>query len=126
MSQALIQRGYQQAKKHVLIQAAIIILIASLGLLKEFKVAVALLSGGAAVVLANAYFVYKAFSKAGAQQSKNVMRAFYFGETVKIILSASILVITFVLLPDFAIYALVGYVAALLTQWLAPMIIKTH
>ena len=126
MKQALIKRGYQQARKLLLIQAILIIVMASFGLLKEFKVAVALLSGGMAVFIANSYFAYKAFSKSGAQQTKNVVGAFYFGETVKIILSAGLLIAGFVFLPGFGIYVLVGYVAALLGQWLTPVIVKTH
>lgn len=123
---SLVERGHQQANKLLFIQALIIVLIAGLGLFKEFKVAVALLSGGTAVFLANLFFVYKAFSKSGAQQSKKVVGAFYFGETVKIILSASLLIVGFVSLPKFEIYVLVGYVAALLSQWLTPVIVKTH
>lgn len=100
--------------------------MAGLGLMKEFKIAIALLSGGMAVFIANAYFVYKAFSKSGAQASKQVVGAFYFGETVKIIVSAMLLVVGFILLKGFEIYVLVGYVVALLSQWLAPVIVKTH
>ena len=126
MKQALIKRGYSQARKLLLIQAILIIAMASFGLLKEFKVAIALLSGGMAVFIANSYFAYKAFSKSGAQQTKKVVGAFYFGETVKIILSAGLLITGFVFLPGFEIYVLVGYVAALLGQWLTPVIVKTH
>jgi len=126
MSQALIQRGYQQAKKLLLIQAILIVLVAAFGLFKELKVALALLSGGGAIFLANSFFVYKAFSKSGAQQNKQVVRAFYFGETVKIILSAALIVVAFLFLPGFEVYALIGFVIALLGQWLAPVIIKTN
>ena len=126
MSQSLVKRGHQQAKKLLLIQALILVIVASLGLFKEFMVAIALLSGGIAVFIANFYFVYKAFSKSGAQQSKKVVGAFYFGETAKIVISASLLVVGFMLLPGFELYVLVGYIAALLTHWLAPVIVKTH
>lgn len=126
MKQALITQGYRQAKKLLLIQAILLVAIASFGLFKEFKVAIALLSGGMAVFIANSYFVYKAFSKSGAQQTKKVVGAFYLGETVKIILSAGLLIAGFVFLPGFEIYVLVGYVAALFGQWLTPVIVKTH
>lgn len=126
MSHSLVKRGQQQAKKLLMIQAILIVLVSSLGLFKELKVASALLSGGIAVFIANSFFVYKAFSKSGAQQSKKVVGAFYFGEAVKIILSAGLLIAGFMILPGFEIYVLVGYVAALLSQWLAPIIIKTH
>lgn len=126
MSQILVERGFKQAKKLLLIQTSLVIVVASLGLLKELMVAIALLSGGMVIVLANSYFVYKAFSKSGAQANKQVVRAFYFGETVKIALSVGLIIVAFLLLPGFELYVLVGYVSALLYQWLAPFIIKTH
>jgi len=126
MSQSLIKQGRQQAKKLLLIQMIIIILIAGLGLFKEFKVAIALLSGGMAVFLSNLYFAYKVFAKSGAQANKQVVRAFYLGETVKIVISVSLLAIAFALLPGTEMFVLVGYILALLFQWLAPVIVKTH
>jgi len=126
MGQALIKRGVQQAKKLLYIQLIWIVFVASFGLLIGFKIAAALLSGGMAVFLANSYFVYKAFSRSGAQQNKKVVGAFYLGEVVKVILSTTLLVVGFILLPSFEIYVLVGYIAALLSQWLAPVIVKTH
>lgn len=126
MSQTLIKQGYQQAKKLLLIQLTVLVLVASIGLFKEFKVAMALLSGGIAVFLANGYFTYKAFSKSGAQQSKQVVGAFYLGEVAKIIISAGLLVVGFLLLPKYEIYVLVGYIVALLSQWLTPIIVKTY
>jgi len=126
MGQALIKRGVQQAKKLLYIQLIWIVVVASFGLLMGLKIAAALLSGGMAVFLANSYFVYKAFSRSGAQQNKKVVGAFYLGEVVKVVLSTTLLVVGFILLPSFEIYVLVGYIAALLSQWLAPVIVKTH
>ncbi len=126
MSHALIKNGFKQAKQLLLLQFVLVLIVASLGLLKEFKIAVALLSGGITVIIANLYFVIKTFSHAGAQASKQVLRAFYMGEAVKIIILAGLIAIAFKLLPGFEVYVLVGYVVALLTQWLAPVIIKTE
>ena len=126
MSNALVKRGYHQAKKLLLIQVILIVTLSSLGLFQEFKIAVALLSGAIAVLIANFYFVYKVFSKSGAQASKQVVRAFYFGETIKILISVSLLTIAFAQQPGSEMYVLVGYIAAHLLQWLTPMIVKTH
>ena len=126
MSQVLIKNGHQQAKKLLTVQALILVVVAAFGLFKEFQVAVSLLSGGLAVFLANLFFVHKAFSLCGAQASKQVVAAFYFGETVKIILSAGLLTIAFLIFAGYEVYALAGYIVALLCQWLAPIIIKTH
>ncbi len=126
MSHVLIKHGYQQAKKLLLIQLLLIVVISFFALFKEFEIAIALLSGGIAVLLGNSYFVYKAFSKTGAQQNKKVVGAFYIGESVKIVISITLLAIAFTVLAGFEIYVLVGYIAALLSQWLAPIIVKTH
>lgn len=126
MSHALVKRGYQQAKQLLLIQALLLLAIAGLGLVKDLSVAIALLSGEMSVFLANLYFVYKVFSKSGAQASKQVVRAFYLGETVKIMISVGLLITAFVWLPGKELFVLVGYIAALLTQWLTPAIVKTH
>jgi len=126
MSHALVKNGYQQAKRLLMIQLVLVILVAAIGLLKDFQISIALLSGGIVVLLSNLYFVRKAFSHAGAQETKQVLRAFYLGEAVKIMMLAGLIAIAFKLLPGFEIYVLVGYVIALLTQLLAPVIIKTE
>ncbi len=126
MSSALIKSGYLQAKKLLFVQLIIILVVSGIGLLKEFQAAIALLSGGVAVWLANIYFVFKAFSKSGAQANKQIVSAFYFGETVKIVLAVVLLIVAFVLNSGFEVFVLTGYIAALLTQWLAPVIIKTY
>ncbi len=126
MSHALIKNGFKQAKSLLLIQFLLVLLVSFLGLFKEFKVAIALLSGGIGVVVANLYFVNKAFSFSGAQASKHVVRAFYLGEAVKIFILAALVAIAFYLLPGYEAFVLVGYVVALLSQWLAPIFVKTH
>ncbi|MFK5949313.1 MAG: ATP synthase subunit I [Methylococcales bacterium] len=126
MSHALIKDGYKQAKRLLLIQFALVVIVSALGLLKEFQISIALLSGGIVVLLSNLYFVVKAFSHAGAQQAKQVLRAFYLGEAVKIMMLSGLIAIAFKLLPGFEMYVLVGYVIALLAQLLAPVIIKTE
>ncbi len=126
MSHALVKRGYQQAKQLLLIQALLLLAIAGLGLIKDLSVAIALLSGEMSVFIANLYFVYKVFSKSGAQASKQVVRAFYLGETVKIMISVGLLITAFIWLPGKELFVLVGHIVALLTQWLTPAIVKTH
>ncbi len=126
MSHALIKNGFKQAKFLLLTQLLLVLIVAGLGLLKEIQVAIALLSGGMVVIFANTYFVVKAFSQSGAQASQQVLRAFYIGEAVKIMILAGFIAIAFKLLPGFELYVLVGYIVALLTQWLAPVMIKTN
>jgi len=126
MSHALVKVGYKQAKRLLMVQLVLVILVSAIGLLKDFQISIALLSGGIVVLLSNLYFVKKAFTLAGAQHSKQVLRAFYLGEAVKIMMLAGLIAIAFKLLPGFELYVLVGYIIALLTQWLAPVIMKTE
>lgn len=126
MSQTFIKRGFRQAKKLLLIQTSLLLLVATFGLCKEIKVAIALLSGGLAAILANIYFIYMAFSRAGARASKQVIRAFYFGEALKIVISAVFVAVAFLLLPGYEFYVLTGYILVVISQWLAPVIIKTY
>ena len=126
MSQTLIKQGYSQAKKLLAIQAIVILLVACLGLLRDFQTVLALLSGGVSVLLANGYFVYKVFAKSGAQANKQVVSAFYVGESIKITISLSLLVLSFIALAGSEVYVLVGYIMSLILQWLAPAIVKTN
>jgi len=126
MSQTLIKQGYSQAKKLLAIQAIVILLVACLGLLRDFQTVLALMSGGVSVLLANGYFVYKVFAKSGAQANKQVVSAFYVGESIKITISLSLLVLSFIALAGSEVYVLVGYIVSLILQWLAPAIVKTN
>ncbi len=126
MSQTLIKRGYSQAKKLLAIQAIVILFVACLGLLRDFQTVLALLSGGISVLLANGYFVYKVFAKSGAQANKQVVSAFYVGESIKIAISLSLLVISFIVLAGSEVYVLLGYIVSLILQWLTPAIVKTN
>ncbi|MGB0495320.1 MAG: ATP synthase subunit I [Kangiellaceae bacterium] len=126
MSHFLVKQGFEQAKKYLIIQAIIIVLVSITALLKDFQIAIALLSGGIAVFVANLYFVLKVFSKSGAQANKEVVRAFYMGEATKIVISLSLLVLAFKVLSGNEEYVLMGYVLAYLLQWIAPSIVKTH
>lgn len=55
-----------------------------------------LLAGGMAVVLPNALFARLAFRHAGARQAQQIVRSFYLGEALKLVLTAGLLVCVFV------------------------------
>jgi len=126
MNQTIIKQGYRQAKKLLAIQTLVISCFACIGLLKDFQTALAFLSGGVSVLLANGYFVYKVFAKSGAQANKQVVSAFYLGESIKIAISLSLLVFAYLVQPGSELFVLVGFIASLLLQWLAPIFVKTH
>ena len=113
MSQVLVKKGFEQAKRYLRVQAIIIVSVSLVALFKDFQITIALLSGGMAVFLANLYFVFKVFSQSGAQANKQVVSAFYLGESVKIIISIGLLVLAFIQLPGKEVYVLSGYILAL-------------
>ncbi len=54
------------------------------------------LAGGLAVVMPNALFALLAFRHAGARQAQRIVRSFYLGEALKLLLTAGLLVCVFV------------------------------
>lgn len=126
MSQHLVRQGHKQAKKYLLIQATTVLVVAIAFLLKELQVAIALLSGGMVVVIANFYFVYKVFSHSGARATQKVVSAFYLGESIKMVISAGMLAVVFVWFAENESYVLSGYVLAYLLQWIVPAIVTSH
>ena len=86
--------------------------------------AAAAIGGGAICVLANAYFSRKAFSVAGAQAAKQIVRAFYMAQLGKIVITVVLFILALWIgkLPVFPLF--IGYVAAQLAFWCAPWIFK--
>ncbi|MGX2042169.1 ATP synthase subunit I [Methylocaldum sp. MU1018] len=77
------------------------------------------LFGGLAAFLPNAYFAAKFGFSDKTRAAKNVVRAFYIGETIKIIITAGLFILIFQLpnilfLPLFA-----GFASALMVFWFA-------
>ena len=86
--------------------------------------AVAAANGGMICVLANAYFSRQAFSVAGAQAAKQIVRAFYMAQLGKIVITVVLFVLALWVgkLPVFPLF--IGYVAAQLAFWCAPWIFR--
>lgn len=80
------------------------------------------IAGGLAVILPTAVFAWRAFAHAGARSAQAIVRSFFAGEALKLILTALILaaIIALSSLPLGAVYS--GFIAALATQWLAPVL----
>ncbi len=79
------------------------------------------LAGGFTYLLPNAIFVLMAFAHAGAQKSNLVVRGFYAGETLKLVLTVILLSVflkygTLSLIPFYISFSLL-----VMSQWLAPL-----
>jgi ATP synthase protein I len=74
--------------------------------------------GGLAAFIPNLYFALKVSSAAG-QEARKVLRSFYTGESVKLLLTAALFMLIFQI-PNVEILPLfVGYAAALSVFWFA-------
>ncbi len=77
--------------------------------------------GGFAAFLPNLYFAFRVSGNAG-QEARKILRSFYTGESVKLILTA-VLFMLIVQLPDIEILPLfAGYSAALTVFWFALLL----
>ena len=88
--------------------------------LKYFEAA---LLGGAAWLLPSWYFARRLFSDMSPRAVGAIVRRFYGGEMLKLVISAGlvVLVIKFIAIPFGAF--LTGYITALLACWLAPLLL---
>ncbi len=124
-SNALAKRGKYLALKVVASQFVITIIAALSGLLLDTEVSISIFIGGMICVVPNCYFALKAFSKAGAQQAQLVVKAFYLGEAVKIMLTVVLFIVAFKLLDVSPGSLFLGYVLALVVNWMSLFMLRS-
>jgi ATP synthase protein I len=78
--------------------------------------------GGLACIIPNLYFINKVFSDSKRTFQK-ITVDFYFGEFVKIFLSALLLVLILKFTPVKLIPTITGYIGAYMSIWLVPLLI---
>ena len=85
------------------------------------------LCGGLIVWLPNLYFAHKAFRFSGARAAQSIVRSFYAGEAGKLILTAVLFALAFVVVKPLEAPALFGiFVLALSVGWFAPLLMRTR
>lgn len=78
--------------------------------------------GAAIAILPNAYFAYRAGSPQPDKSAQDIVRGFYFGETVKLIATAVLFAVV-LQLPGLKFPALFGsFIAVLMTFWFALLV----
>jgi len=80
------------------------------------------LLGGCAYVLPNLLFVWRVFRYASLRQIEKFMAAFFFGETMKLLLSAILFVLIVKYLSVQVVWTLVGYIGAIVAFWVASYV----
>lgn len=125
MSESLAKQGRKQAYKMVLLQLGISVALVLIGLLISWQVSMSLGVGSLIVIVAHFVFATIVFRKSGAQAAEAIQKAFKIGESLKILLTIGLLIFAFTVLPVHPPSLLIGYVVIVLSQWFAPLIIKS-
>tara|TARA_B100000700_G_scaffold243539_1_gene271476 strand:- start:3 stop:389 length:387 start_codon:yes stop_codon:yes gene_type:complete len=123
VTQPLALAGKKLARKTVLSQ-----LVVSLGtaivafLVGQTDAATAAFMGSLSAIIPNALFGWIAFRYAGARANQQVVKSFFVGEGVKLILTAVMLSLVLLLTDSNALWLLVGFILAVVAQWIAPIL----
>ena len=125
MSQSLARKGRMQAYKMVLVQLIISFILFLIGLMISGTVSLSLGVGSLIVVVVNFIFATIVFRKAGAQAALDIKKALNLGESLKLMLAAALMAFAFIVLPVEGAPLLIGYSIIVLSQWFAPLIIKS-
>ena len=126
MKQTLTATGKQLAAKLIRAQAGTIFLLACVFSLVQpiagYTYFWGVVGGGLAVIIPTALFAWRAFSQGGARAAKQIVSNFFAGEALKISFAVVLLIglLVFTTLPLSAVLS--GYIAALIVQWLAPIL----
>lgn len=125
MSSQLAGTGRKLAYKAVMLQLTVVVAATIVAGFWGMQVASSVLVGGLVSIIPNAIMSYKAFQHSGAQAARKVLRAFYFGEAIKFLLTIVLFAIVFKWIPVVGIACLIGFVLAVFAQLLAPIVVKT-
>ncbi|PHR65596.1 ATP synthase subunit I [Pseudidiomarina marina] len=126
MKQTLTATGKQLAAKLIRAQVGTIFLLACVFSLVQpiagYTYFWGVVGGGLAVIIPTALFAWRAFSQGGARAAKQIVSNFFAGEALKISFAVVLLIglLVFTTLPFSAVLS--GYIAALIVQWLAPIL----
>jgi ATP synthase protein I len=114
-------KQYFSAVRRVLALQSLVIAIGGLAgfALGGWQVAKSLMLGGVTAFAPNLYFAYRAGISAAGRSPKDILRAFYVGEAVKLMATAGLFYLVFQL-PDIRFLPLfAGFTAVLSVFWFA-------
>lgn len=114
----------RRAARHMqLIQLAIALLCAAVaGMGFGMTAAWSALLGGAICIIPNGIFAHLALRHAGARAARQIARAFYLGEALKLILTGVLFALVLAALPVVAPAVLASFILCLQAQWFAPLL----
>lgn len=123
MVKSLGRVGRQLALKTVIYQLAVVALLTLvIALSTQWSNAPPAVAGGLAAVIPNALFGFIAFMHAGARANQKVVKSFFVGEGVKLLLTAALISFLFLLTDFNSLWLMSGFIIAVIAQWIAPIL----
>ena len=114
-----------QAWKIIIWQALVTLIIAGgFLLLTKKQAAIAAIAGGMVCVIPNLFFVWKFFALTGATKAKAIVKNFFLAEVIKLVLTLALFAVALVKLQLEPLPLFIGFIAAQLVFWFAPLITK--
>lgn len=116
------------ALKLVLLQFAITLLISVIcGIFKNKTCAISLLIGGGIGIVGTGFMALCVFSYQGARAAKQIVKHFYRGEALKLLLTAILFAITFITVANIEPLALLGgFILVQSCYWVSPWLFATN
>ena len=109
----------QTTRRLLALQVLVTLVVASAGLLMaDVRAAGSALLGGAINVTATLVFAFRVFSAGPGSTAREVARAFYVGEAVKLLLTALLFTAVFIWLEVAWLPLFIAYAATMLAFWL--------
>ncbi len=125
MTNILARRGRKAAYKLVLVQVTTAVMSSIVfSAVWEWSTGLAALAGGMVAAIPNFVFATLAFSESGASRADKVLKNFYRGEAVKLLLTIALFSLIFSQLNMAFTPVFAGYLVTLMVHWTAPLYFK--
>ncbi|OED39108.1 hypothetical protein AB833_16325 [Chromatiales bacterium (ex Bugula neritina AB1)] len=110
-------------KRILLMQLFVALLVPAVLLPFGTNAALSASAGCIASLVPNLYFAFRAFRYSGARSAQKILRSFYAGEAVKLVLTALIFALCFKYLKTLNVAALFGgFIMVQMAIWLTPLL----
>jgi ATP synthase protein I len=121
-TKSLKKKIQREAYQIVFWQLVGVLILALLALLiRGLTSGLSVLAGGLSYGVVNLIFVWRVFRFAGAHEMAQFVMAFFFGEMLKLILSAILFLFIVKYLPVGLLSVLIGFIGAIVSFWIACM-----
>lgn len=118
------KQGVQVAIRLFWVQLLATLVVSVIGLAMINKQAsLSIIIGGLISILPNAYFARMLFRYSGAIVAQKIVKSFYQGEAMKLLLTFSLFALVFKTFNVVPLAFMVGFMVAQLMFWFAPLIV---